>query len=107
MTTSSTPAAGDSGALEPQGISKSARNRDNARKKQSGKKVDQKKESIFARIALFVRQVISELRKVVTPSRNELVTYTIVVLVFILIIMAYVGGLDYVFGKLVLWAFGG
>ncbi len=56
---------------------------------------------------LFLRQVIAELRKVVRPTRSELITYTTVVLVFVLVVMLYVSGLDFLFGKLVLWAFGG
>lgn len=58
-------------------------------------------------IALFVRQVVAELKKVVRPTRNELLTYTAVVLVFVIAVMAYVSVLDYGFGKLVLWVFGG
>ena len=38
---------------------------------------------LFARIALFFRQVVAELRKVVRPTRTELITYTSVVLVFV------------------------
>ena len=60
----------------------------------------------FARIALFIRQVITELRKVVTPTRRELFSYTGVVLVFVVIMMALVYGLDYGFGWLVAWVFG-
>ena len=56
---------------------------------------------------LFVRQVVAELRKVVRPTRNELVTYTSVVLVFVLAVMLYVSVLDFGFGRLVLWVFGG
>jgi len=56
---------------------------------------------------LFLRQVIAELRKVVRPTRSQLITYTTVVLVFVLAVMAYVSVLDFGFGKLVLWAFGG
>jgi preprotein translocase subunit SecE len=60
----------------------------------------------FARIALFIRQVFGELRKVVTPTRRELLSYTGVVLVFVLIMMAIVFGLDQLFGWLVILAFG-
>ncbi|WP_336920701.1 preprotein translocase subunit SecE [Aquipuribacter sp. SD81] len=56
---------------------------------------------------LFLRQVVAELRKVVRPTRDELVAYTSVVLVFVVAIMIYVGVLDFAFGRLVLWAFGG
>lgn len=58
-------------------------------------------------LGLFVRQVIAELKKVVRPTRNELITYTSVVLVFVCVVMAFVSALDYGFGKLVLWVFGG
>jgi preprotein translocase subunit SecE len=54
----------------------------------------------------FVRESVSELRKVLWPSRNELVTYSIVVIVFIAILVAIVAGLDVGFAKLVLKAFG-
>ncbi|WP_354004676.1 preprotein translocase subunit SecE [Ruania suaedae] len=63
--------------------------------------------NVFARIARFVRQVVQELRKVVTPTRNELFTYIGVVIVFLIVMMIYVGVLDFGFGRLVLWAFGG
>ena len=60
----------------------------------------------FARIALFIRQVIAELRKVVTPTRRELLSFTGVVIVFVVIMMALVYGLDFVFGIGVAWVFG-
>ncbi|QEO08766.1 preprotein translocase subunit SecE [Protaetiibacter larvae] len=62
--------------------------------------------SPFARIALFIRQVIAELKKVVTPTRRELFSFTGVVLVFVVIMMGLVYGLDYLFSWLVNWAFG-
>jgi preprotein translocase subunit SecE len=63
---------------------------------QSGKPA---KRGFFAGIALFFRQVIAELRKVVTPTRSELVNYTLVVLGFVVLVMLIVSGLDYVFGN--------
>jgi protein translocase subunit secE/sec61 gamma len=60
----------------------------------------------FSRIALFLRQVINELKKVVTPTRRELFSYTGVVLAFVIVMMALVYGLDYGFGWLVAWVFG-
>ena len=57
--------------------------------------------------ALFLRQVLAELRKVVRPTRDELLAYTSVVLVFVVAVMLYVSLLDFGFGRLVLWAFGG
>jgi len=48
----------------------------------------------FSRIALFLRQVVNELKKVVTPTRRELFSYTGVVLAFVIVMMALVYGLD-------------
>ena len=59
------------------------------------------------RLRLFLRQVVAELKKVVRPTRTELITYTTVVLVFVLAVMIFVSILDFGFGRLVLWAFGG
>lgn len=60
----------------------------------------------FGRLALFIRQVFGELRKVVTPTRRELLSYTGVVLVFVVIMMALVYGLDFGFSALVNFLFG-
>ncbi|MGH3265907.1 MAG: preprotein translocase subunit SecE [Trebonia sp.] len=56
--------------------------------------------------ARFVRESVSEMRKVLWPTRNELVTYSIVVILFIAILVAIVAGLDIGFAKLVLRIFG-
>ncbi|CAN5278350.1 preprotein translocase subunit SecE [soil metagenome] len=60
----------------------------------------------FGRLALFIRQVVAELKKVVTPTRKELFGYTGVVLVFVIIVMALVYGMDFVFGLGVTYVFG-
>jgi preprotein translocase subunit SecE len=54
----------------------------------------------------FVRESVSEMRKVLWPSRSELVTYSIVVIVFVVIMVALVAGLDIGFAKLTLLMFG-
>ena len=63
--------------------------------------------NIFSRIALFVRQVIAELKKVVRPSRADLVGYASAVLVFVGIVMAFVTLVDLGVGTLVGLVFGG
>ena len=55
---------------------------------------------------LFYRQVVAELRKVIWPTRHELVTYTTVSLIFVVIVVAIVFGLDNLFSWLVLKLFG-
>ena len=51
--------------------------------------------------ATFYRQVVAELRKVVWPTRQQLVTYFWVVLVFVIVMMTFVSLLDLGFGKAV------
>ena len=67
----------------------------------------ERRPGLLARLSLFVRQVLAELKKVVRPTRQQLITYTSVVLVFVVVVMTYVSLLDLAFGRLVLWALGG
>ena len=55
--------------------------------------------------ATFYRQVVAELRKVVWPTQEQLITYFIVVLVFVAVLMTIVSLLDLGFGKLVFAVF--
>jgi preprotein translocase subunit SecE len=57
----------------------------------------EKRPSVFARLARYVREVVSELRKVIWPTRKQMVTYTSVVLVFVAFMVALVFGLDTAF----------
>jgi preprotein translocase subunit SecE len=61
---------------------------------------------VFGRIGGFFREVVSELRKVIWPTRKELLTYTGVVIAFVTIMVAIVAVLDYGFAKAVLFSFG-
>ncbi|MDQ3963467.1 MAG: preprotein translocase subunit SecE, partial [Actinomycetota bacterium] len=54
----------------------------------------------------FVKEVIAELKKVAWPSRPEVVAYSIVVLVAVIVIAALIFGMDYVFTQGVLELFG-
>jgi preprotein translocase subunit SecE len=58
------------------------------------------------RVATYNRQVVAELRKVIWPTRNELVTYTIVSIVFVTAMVALVALYDFLFTKGVLALFG-
>lgn len=60
----------------------------------------------FVRLVTFLKEVLVELRKVVTPTRKELIRYTLVVLVFVVFMMLFVSLLDLVFGSFVGWMFG-
>ena len=58
-------------------------------------------------IPTFYRQVVAELRKVVYPTRDQLVTYFIVVMVFVVVMMTIVSLLDLGLGKLAFEIFNG
>jgi preprotein translocase subunit SecE len=55
---------------------------------------------------VFVREVRSELRKVIWPTRKELITYTTVAVIFILAMVAIVTGVDTGLTDLVFKIFG-
>jgi preprotein translocase subunit SecE len=67
----------------------------------------ERRPSRLRRVTTFYKQVVAELRKVIWPTRNELVTYTSVVLVFVLFMVAVVSAYDFLFSQGVLKVFGG
>lgn len=54
----------------------------------------------------YVRQVIGETRKTVTPTVREWLGWSVASGVFVLLLMALVSGMDFGLGKLTLWVFG-
>jgi preprotein translocase subunit SecE len=76
----------------------------------SGKKKTAKKsaprQNPFVFIWNFLKQVVAELRKVIWPNRKQMISYTTVVLVFLVFMVALIGGVDLGFAKLVGWVFG-
>jgi preprotein translocase subunit SecE len=95
-----TPDSGNAADEQSETLSRRDRKRANKAAAKDGKKKRGDRPMLFARVALFYRQIIAELRKVVWPSRNDLTTYTTVVVVFVAVIMALVYGLDTGFSSL-------
>ena len=60
----------------------------------------------FVFVWTFLKQVVAELRKVIWPNRKQMVSYTTVVLVFLVFMVALIGGVDLGFARLVSWVFG-
>jgi preprotein translocase subunit SecE len=79
-----------------------------ARPKAEGRPVkrDTERLGIVGRLLRFIREVVAELRKVIWPTRKELLTYTAVVIVFVTVMLTIVALLDLGFAKAVLWVFG-
>ena len=67
---------------------------------------DRAEGNVFSRLALFIRQVVAELRKVIWPTRKELIAYTTVVIVFVVAMAGIIAAFDYVFTQGVLFVFG-
>jgi preprotein translocase subunit SecE len=65
------------------------------RDRESGKSAPKAPRKKRTSPALFIRQILAELRKVVWPTRSELMTYTGVVIVFVVFICAIVALFDY------------
>jgi preprotein translocase subunit SecE len=63
-------------------------------------------DNVISRAIEFVNESISELRRVVWPTRKQVVTYTIVVLVFVTVMALFVAGIDLALGRGVLRIFG-
>jgi preprotein translocase subunit SecE len=70
------------------------------------KKTAKRQLSIVGRLVRFIRQVAAELKQVVRPTRQELWTYSKVVVVFVLIVMAFIFGVDWLANKGVMTLFG-
>ncbi len=73
----------------------------------SENEVQNEEQGFFARIPQFYRQVLSELRRVVWPTRKQVSTYTTVVMVFVTFMIAVISIFDLGLTKVIFWIFGG
>ncbi|MDO5112300.1 MAG: preprotein translocase subunit SecE [Clostridia bacterium] len=58
-----------------------------------------KKEKKKGRFAHYVREVVSEVKKLAWPTKKELASYTLAVLAFILLMAVIIYACDFVFGQ--------
>ncbi|ORV96950.1 preprotein translocase subunit SecE [Mycobacterium kyorinense] len=88
-----------SGAIELTG--------DEAKKAKKAKKAGASRgQNPFVYVYNYLKQVIAELRKVIWPNRKQMITYTSVVLAFLVFMVALIGLTDFGLAKLVMLAFG-
>ncbi|GGV83930.1 preprotein translocase subunit SecE [Streptomyces griseoloalbus] len=64
------------------------------------------KKGPLKRLALFYRQIVAELRKVVWPTRNQLTSYTTAVIVFVVLMIGLVTLIDYGLSHAAKYVFG-
>jgi preprotein translocase subunit SecE len=94
-------AKADADKTRPAGKAKDAKDRPTPKRDRK-----EKKASVFSRLVRFIREVWAELRKVIWPTQKQMITYTTVVLVFVVFMVALVSGLDLAFGKVIEVVFG-
>jgi preprotein translocase subunit SecE len=75
-------------------------------KKKARKGGKRAKKGPLKRLALFYRQIVAELRKVVWPTRSQLTTYTTVVIIFVVIMIGLVTVIDYGLSHAAKYVFG-
>ncbi|GAA3184911.1 MULTISPECIES: preprotein translocase subunit SecE [Streptomyces] len=64
------------------------------------------KKGPLKRLALFYRQIVAELRKVVWPTRNQLTSYTTAVIVFVVLMIGLITLIDYGLSNAAKYVFG-
>ncbi|GGY25932.1 preprotein translocase subunit SecE [Streptomyces omiyaensis] len=64
------------------------------------------KKGPLGRLAVFYRQIVAELRKVVWPTRSQLTSYTTVVIIFVVVMIGLVTVIDFGFQEAVKYVFG-
>jgi preprotein translocase subunit SecE len=60
----------------------------------------------WTRLVRFLREVGQELAKVIWPTRSELITYSIVVVVTVVVLGSFIYVLDQLFARLIIDLFG-
>jgi preprotein translocase SecE subunit len=61
---------------------------------------------LFLALRRRTRETVAEMRKVLWPSRKEMITYTTITVVFVTVMVSLVSGLDLGLAKIVLAVFG-
>ncbi|WP_228084045.1 MULTISPECIES: preprotein translocase subunit SecE [Streptomyces] len=72
----------------------------------AGRRGRRAKRGPLGKLALFYRQVVAELRKVVWPSRRQLTTYATAVIIFVVVVICILTVLDWGFSRAVDYVFG-
>ncbi|MEA3295715.1 MAG: preprotein translocase subunit SecE [Patescibacteria group bacterium] len=55
---------------------------------------------LLNKITTFLKEVMLELKKVSWLSQDEVIKYTLIVIVFCLVVAFFLGGLDFIFSSL-------
>jgi len=89
------------GAIEAPALEESGKGKKKTKKAAKGPR-----RNPIAYVINYLREVIGELRKVIWPNRKQMVTYTMVVLVFLAFMVTLIGLVDLGVAKVVMMVFG-
>lgn len=53
------------------------------------------------KVSKFLRNVRSEVRKVSWPTQSEVITMTILILIMVILLSGYIGGVDIVYQRII------
>ncbi len=56
--------------------------------------------NILTKIKAFLKEVKTELKKVNWPNRKETIKYTLIVIIVLVLVAAYLGAVDFLFSRL-------
>ena len=93
-------------AVEAEPIEKVGETKDRDKKKAKTAKKRGPSQNPFAFVWEYLRQVVTEMRKVIWPNRKQMMSYSTVVLFFLAFMVALIGVVDLGLAKLVLLVFG-
>ena len=77
-----------------------------AKRAQKARKPGESSTNPIAVVYTYLKQVVAELRKVIWPNRKQMITYTSVVLAFLVFMVTLIGLVDLGLARLVLLVFG-
>ncbi|MBB4852966.1 preprotein translocase subunit SecE [Mycobacteroides chelonae] len=96
----------ESGASETGEVKKKTKAGKNSRKPATTKDKTGPSRNPLVQLWVFLKQVVAELRKVIWPNRKQMVSYTSVVLVFLVFMVTLIGVIDLGLARLVMLVFG-
>ncbi|OSC42493.1 preprotein translocase subunit SecE [Mycobacterium decipiens] len=103
---SSTKTSEDTGVATDDSAKKAASKAARAKKVRRVSKTGARPANPIAFVYNYLKQVVTEMRKVIWPNRKQMITYTSVVLAFLAFMVALVAGADFGLTELVMLVFG-
>ena len=96
----------DSEAIDLGTGTKAAPTKNGSATKTVKKAADRPSRNPLTFVLTYLKQVVAELRKVIWPNRKQMVSYTIVVLIFLAFMVVLIGLVDLGLAKVVMTVFG-